>query len=176
MRASVVILATISCASLSKGYETGHGGDVSGRDLATPEYELSVPATLCARRETGETPTITVHDGRCDGILLFQIAVTNPRFARKSDPRYTTIRNERRSLRGVSATDLLRRDEATGSYSRDLSFFTTDDLVVLNDPAQRYGVVHLFYEGLDEQRRKVADDVIDGVVPFRTPLDRFPRR
>jgi hypothetical protein len=171
-----LLVAIVACASLSRGFDGEPFGDVSGRDLATPEYELSVPATLCARRETGETPMITVHDGRCDGVLLFQIAVTNPRFARKSDPRYTTIRNERRSLRGVSATDVVRRDEATGSYSRDLSFFTTDDLVVLNDAAQRYGVVHLFYEGLDEQRRKVADDVIDRVVPFRTPLDRVPRR
>jgi hypothetical protein len=171
-----VLLAIVGCASFSKGFYGEPSGDVSGRDLATPEYELSVPATLCARRETGDTTMITVHEGRCDGIPLFQIAVTNPRLARKLDPRYTTIRNERRDLRGVPATDLLRRDEATGSYSRDLSFFTTDDLVVLNDPAQRYGVVHLFYEGLDDQRRKAADDVIDGVVPFRTPLDRVPRR
>jgi hypothetical protein len=151
---------------------------VSGRALATPELEISIPATMCARREPEPVnPTaIVVHEGPCDGSPLFQIAVTDPRIGPLLDRRRTQVRETKRNLRGVPATDLVGREAATGSYSRDLSFFTTDDLVVLNDPAQRYGVVHLFYDGLDEQRRKLADDVIEGVVPYRTPLDRVPRR
>ena len=49
-------------------------------------------------------------------------------------------------------------------------------MAVLNDASERYRVIHLFYEDLDPDRRKVADDVIDGVEPRRTPMDRMPPR
>jgi len=176
MKAWPLLVALAGCASLSRSFDGEPAGDVTGRDLATPEFELSVPATMCARHQAGGTTRITVHEGRCDGSPLFHIAVTDPRAAPLLDTRSASVRETKRNLRGVPATDLLGRDAATGSYSRDLSFFTTDDLIVLNDPAWRYGVVHLFYDGLDERRRKLADHVIDEVVPYRTPLDRGPAR
>ena len=48
--------------------------------------------------------------------------------------------------------------------------------MVLNDPSERYRVIHFFYENLDPERRKRADEVIDEVAPRRSPFERMPPR
>ena len=176
MKALPLLLLTVACGSFSRHISNYDYGDVSGDELMTSEFDLPVPKALCARRDANRPrDKIVVHEGRCDGPTLFQIVVTDPH-ARPFLPGrlFMSVHETRRNLRGVSATDLLARNTATDLVSRDLSFFDTDDLVVLNDPAERYRVIHFFYEDLDPERSRRAAEVIDAVAPRRTPFDRMP--
>jgi hypothetical protein len=179
MKALFPVLLVIACSSASKFVSHDDYGDVSGGDLMTPQFDLPLPASVCARRDSNRPrDKIVVHQGRCDGPPLFQIVVTAPHtrpFAFVPGTQFMVARETQRSLRGVLATDLVATNKATDLVSRDLSFFDTDNLAVLNDPSESYRVIHLFYEDLDPDRRKLADDVIGGVEPRRTPLDRAPR-
>jgi hypothetical protein len=180
MKALLPLVLSIACASSSKFVAHDDTGDVSGGVLGTFEFDLPVPRNLCARRDSNRPrDKIVVHEGDCAGPSLFEIVLTAPHtrpFTFVPGTQFTDARETHRNLRGVTAIDLVARNTATDLVSRDLSFFNTDDMAILNDPAERYRVIHLFYEDLDPDRRKVADDVIDGVEPRRSPMDRMPPR
>ena len=178
MKTLPLFVLTVACGSFSRHISNFEYADVSGDELTTAEFDLPVPKALCARRDAKRPrDKIVVHEGRCDGPPLFQIVVTDPR-TRPFLPGalFMTMRETRRNLRGVPATDRLARNTATDLRSRDLSFFDTDDLVVLNDPSERYRVIHFFYEDLDPEHSKRADEAMDEVAPRRTPFDRMPPR
>jgi len=176
MKALPLLVLAAACGSFSRHVANFDYGDVSGDELMTSEFDLSIPKGLCARHDANRPRDfIVVHEGRCDGPALFQIVVTDPH-ARPFVPGkvFASVQQTRRNLHGVPATDLLARNTATELVSRDLSFFDTDDLVVLNDPAGRYRVVHFYYQDLDPARSRRADEVMDEVAPRRTPFERMP--
>ena len=176
MKGLPLLVLAVACGHFSRHISNYDYGDVSGDELMTPEFDLSVPKGLCASHDAKRPrDKIVVHEGRCDGPSLFEIVVTDPH-TRPFLPGslFMSVSATRRNLRGVPATDLVARNTATDLVSRDLSFFNTDDLVVLNDPSERYRVIHFFYEDLDPARRKMADEVIDEVAPRRTPFERMP--